>query len=172
MGFLSGIFKPKGLLGNLKKHMPDDQGNTLHDALVSLESGLNVEAEVVRSHWNRFTSNLSTNCFSAADGQLKIMSRFAVFDYQYSSLFLPDCLRSLYYVGYENLDDIKNFVFKVSEGLEDGWCKQTRESRSVLERISRDDELLIDSFRIMYEEEENDWRAEDDDVDDVPRILL
>jgi hypothetical protein len=48
---------------------------------------------------------------------------------------------------------------------------QSPEGRRFLQRIVEDQNLIVDSFRKMYNAEDNEWRLEDPDVPDIPPIL-
>lgn len=86
--------------------------------------------------------------------------------------FLPSALQPIYYLGVEDAAGIEAYILHVADAESTYFDTQTPAGQWFLKHIAEDRALLVEAFRQMYDNEDNDWRREDPDVPAIPPILM
>lgn len=136
-----------------------------------LENSEIVSDQQLLSACHEFAALMQTNCDSAAQGFFVIAADVCFHRPKLSAEFLKYAMQSLYYLGYEELDDIKRYIRELlnTENLYLGHLSSN--GREYLVRLLEQNATIIKAFRLMYAMEDNDWRKEDPDYPDIPPIL-
>lgn len=144
---------------------------TLEGLVAALDASQHVSDEALVVALRSIHSQLQTNCQSAAEAMFVAIANVGAHRPHVADQFLPDAIRPLYYLGIEDLDGIKQSIAWMLSSGPLYLGQPTRNGRGYLHSLNQSEATLISAFRIMYDQEENEWRIEDTDTPNVPPIL-
>jgi hypothetical protein len=131
----------------------------------SLEENKIVDDDNVIIEYKKFCEKLQSNCNSVCQGTLTCAASICMYRNHLSIYLLQKPMQSLYYLGVENFDDITNYIDWFIDFPDPYLGRPEAKAYEWLKTLRLQRDVITESFRLMYHEEDNDWRS------DIPKIL-
>lgn len=128
------------------------------------------DSEILVAYCN-VKSQMQSNCDSVAQGLFTAVADICAHRPHLASEILPDPLKSLYYLGIEELDGIKMYIRWLIDYDKPYHGRASESGYRYLRELMEQDRVIVEAFRSMFSQEKNDWREHDEDVPTIPRIL-
>ncbi len=86
---------------------------------------------------------------------------------------MTEPIRSLFYLGIETMEEIKKYISWLVDFDKPYLGRSTREAHEWLGNFSNTgDQAILEAFKAMISTEDIEWRKEDPDYTDIPKILM
>lgn len=141
-------------------------GTNLLKVLNDLDLDTEIDDATIIETYFEYNRTMESNCDSVAQGLLAILATICSHRPHLAKELLTAPLQSLYYLGIEDLEDVKRYLSWFVSFDEPYLGKAPEFAYTWLnEFMKNNDKIIVEAFRKMYLEEDNEWR------DTEPAIL-
>mgnify|MGYP000082512892 CR=1 FL=1 len=135
------------------------------------KSNSNLTDSHILNAYESVRNQAQSNCDSIAQGLFTIVAGICAHRPHLAPKILPDPLQSLYYLGIEDLDGIKNYIIWLIGFDEPYLGRATQSGYQYLHELTEQDSVLTEAFRVMFSKEDNEWRKDEKDLPSIPKML-
>ncbi len=141
------------------------RGTNLLNLIEDLESQENINDQIVLDTFVEFNSTMQSNCDSVAQGLLACVISICVYKPHLEVELLVAPLQALYYLGIEDLDDLKHYL-KWFITYQDPYLGRAPDKAYEWfgDFLKDNDQVIIEAFRKMYFKEDNEWRESEPQI--------